>query len=125
MARSRCPADLTLTRSCSRSRKSPRAASTFSRWATGIYAVWYPQVQRRESRQFPAQLKALQEKDWLHVSLTVKQPEASGFGLHGSGMFILNPPWLLPPALRLAMPYLTQALAQDASAGFTLECELA
>src|SRR5512141_1038899 len=82
------------------------------RFRAGVYAVWYPQVQRRESRQFPAQLKALQEQDWLHVSLTVKQPEASGFGLHGSGMFILNPPWLLPPALRLAMPYLAQALAQ-------------
>jgi len=95
------------------------------RFRAGVYAIWYPQVQRRESRQFPAQLKALQEKDWLHVSLTVKKPEASGFGLHGSGMFILNPPWLLPQALRLAMPCLAQALAQDASAGFTLECELA
>jgi len=95
------------------------------RFAAGVYAVWYPQVQRRESRQFPEQLKRLQDKDWLHVTLSVKKPVVGGFGLHGSGMFILNPPWLLPDALRLAMPYLAKVLAQDAAAGFSLECELA
>jgi 23S rRNA (adenine2030-N6)-methyltransferase len=95
------------------------------RFAAGVYAVWYPQVQRRESRQFPEQLKQLQDKDWLHVTLTVKKPVAGGFGLHGSGMFILNPPWLLPKALDLAMPYVARVLAQDAAAGFSLESELA
>lgn len=95
------------------------------RFADGVYAVWYPQVQRRESREFPALLKRLQKNDWLHASLTVKTPVAGGFGLHGSGMFILNPPWLLPDALRLVMPYLAQVLAQDAGAGFKLESELA
>ncbi len=95
------------------------------RFRAGVYAVWYPQVQRRESRQFPEQLKQLQDKDWLHVTLTVKKPEASGYGLHGSGMFILNPPWLLPKALGPVMPYLAQSLAQDAAAVFSLESELA
>jgi 23S rRNA (adenine2030-N6)-methyltransferase len=95
------------------------------RFAAGVYAVWYPQVQRRESRQFPQQLKQLQHKDWLHVTLTVKQPMAGGLGLHGSGMFILNPPWLLPKALGQVMPYLAKVLAQDAAAGFSLESELA
>ncbi len=95
------------------------------RFQSGVYALWYPQVQRRESRQFPEQLKELQEKDWLHVTLTVKKPVAGGLGLHGSGMFVLNPPWLLPRALELALPYLARMLAQDAAAAFELECELA
>ena len=95
------------------------------RFSAGVYAIWYPQVQRRESREFPDLLKELQHKDWLHVTLTVKKPEASGFGLHGSGMFILNPPWLLSKALELAMPCLARVLAQDAAAGFSLESELA
>jgi 23S rRNA (adenine2030-N6)-methyltransferase len=94
------------------------------RFAGGVYAVWYPQVQRRESRQFPEQLKQLQHKDWLHVTLTVKKPVAGGLGLHGSGMFILNPPWLLPKALDEVMPYLAKVLAQDTAAGFSLENEL-
>jgi 23S rRNA (adenine2030-N6)-methyltransferase len=95
------------------------------RFRAGVYAIWYPQVQRRESRQFPEQLKQLQHKDWLHVTLTVKKPVAGGYGLHGSGLFILNPPWLLPKALALALPYLAKVLAQDAAAGFSLESELA
>jgi 23S rRNA (adenine2030-N6)-methyltransferase len=95
------------------------------RFRAGVYAVWYPQVQRRESRQLPDQLKQLQAKDWLHVTLTVKKPDASGYGLHGSGMFVLNPPWLLPKALEPAMPYLAKVLAQEGAAEFSLECELA
>src|ERR1700690_669019 len=95
------------------------------RFRAGVYAIWYPQVQRRESRLFPDELKLLQAKDWLHVTLTVKQPAAGGLGLHGSGMFVLNPPWLLPKALDAALPYLAAVLAQDAAAGFSLESELA
>jgi 23S rRNA (adenine2030-N6)-methyltransferase len=95
------------------------------RFRAGVYAVWYPQVQRRESHQLPDSLKQLQDKDWLHVTLSVKKPVAGGFGLHGSGMFILNPPWLLPKALDLAMPYLAKVLAQDAAADFSIECEFA
>lgn len=95
------------------------------RFSTGVYAVWYPQVQRHESRRFPDLLKRLQEHDWLHVTLTVRGPVAGGLGLHGSGMFILNPPWTLPKALKQAMPFLVRLLGQDAAAGFVLESELA
>lgn len=95
------------------------------RFATGVYAVWYPQVQRAESRRFPELLKGVQDKDWLHVTLTVKAPVAGGLGLHGSGMFILNPPWTLPAALRPVMPYLVKVLGQDDRAGFGLEFKLA
>ncbi len=95
------------------------------RFRPGVYAVWYPQVQRRESRQFPQQLKMLQDKDWLHVTLTVKKPVAGGLGLHGSGMFILNPPWLLPAALQVTLAYLAEVLAQDAGAAYAIEYVLA
>lgn len=95
------------------------------RFATGTYAVWYPQVQRQEARDLPAKLKRLQLKDWLHVTLTVKAPVEGGHGLHGSGMFVLNPPWTLPRDLAGCMPWLARTLGQDAAAGFTLESDLA
>jgi 23S rRNA (adenine2030-N6)-methyltransferase len=91
------------------------------RFSTGTYAVWYPILQRMESRQLPDKLKRLTANGWLHVTLSVTTPSPDGFGLHSSGMFVLNPPWTLEPALRELMPYLVKTLGRDANAGFTLE----
>jgi 23S rRNA (adenine2030-N6)-methyltransferase len=91
------------------------------RFATGTYAVWYPQLARREADALPAQLRRLAAGDWLDVTLTVRAPSADRFGLHGSGMFVLNPPWRLEAGLGEAMPVLVEALGQDAAAAFELE----
>ena len=90
------------------------------RFATGTYAVWYPLLARREAVQLPAQLERLAGSDWLHAALQVKAPAADGFGLHGSGMFVFNPPWKLAEAMQAALPVLTKALAQDEHARFDL-----
>jgi len=94
---------------------------SLKRFATGTYAVWYPQVTRLESQRFPDQLKRLQEKNWLHVTLTVSQPPTDGFGLFGSGMFILNPPYTLAAQLKEALPWLVKTLGQDQAAQFKIE----
>lgn len=91
------------------------------RFATGTYAVWYPVLQRMESRQMPDKLKRLPANGWLNVTLSVSTPSPDGFGLHSSGMFVVNPPWTLEPMLRDLMPYLVKSLGNDAGAGFTLE----
>ena len=95
----------------------------FKRFATGVYAVWYPQVQRQESQDLPGQLKQLAAGDWLHVSLTVRAPAEDGLGLHGSGVFVFNQPWTLAAALRPEMPWLVRALGQDRRASFKLQVE--
>jgi 23S rRNA A2030 N6-methylase RlmJ len=91
------------------------------RFPTGMFAVWYPVLQRMESRQFADRLKRLPAKEWLHVTLTVSTPGPDGFGLHSSGMFILNPPYTLEPLLREVMPYLVKVLGKDAGASFLIE----
>lgn len=91
------------------------------RFSTGTYAVWYPVLQRMESRQLPDKLKRVPGNGWLNVTLSVSGPAPDGFGLRSSGMFIINPPWTLEPMLRELMPYLVAALGEDDKAGFTLE----
>ena len=91
------------------------------RFPTGTYAVWYPMLQRPEAMQLPNKLKRLPARAWLHVSLAVQTPSADGFGMHGSGMFLINPPWQLADSLRAALPWLTEALGQDAGADWHLE----
>ncbi len=90
------------------------------RFPTGTYAVWYPFLQRMESRQMPDKLKRLPSNGWLDVTLSVSAPSPDGFGLRSSGMFIINPPWTLEPMLRELMPFLVSALGQDSGATFTL-----
>ncbi|RPH63920.1 MAG: 23S rRNA (adenine(2030)-N(6))-methyltransferase RlmJ, partial [Burkholderiales bacterium] len=91
------------------------------RFATGCYAIWYPQVQRRESLELPRKLERRRDLRWLHAVLTVRAPSSDGLGLHGSGVFVVNPPWTLQAALRDALPWLVEALGQDAGAGWSLQ----
>ena len=90
------------------------------RFASGCFAVWYPLVQRMQAHDMARALERL-PVDWLHATLTVRKPSADGLGLHGSGMFIVNPPWTLHEELRAAMPWLTKILAQDEHARHTLD----
>lgn len=91
------------------------------RFATGTYAIWYPQLAKLGSQELPGKLKKAAGKNWLHVALTIRTPSREGIGMHGSGMFVVNPPWTLHATLQQVMPYLVAALGQDAGASFVLE----
>lgn len=91
------------------------------RFPEGVYMVWYPQVSKLEAAQLPRRLEGLAPKGWLHARLTVQQPDSQGFGLAGSGMFILNPPYTLHDQLLTVLPYLTEVLGQYAGANYLLE----
>jgi len=95
------------------------------RFATGTYAVWYPQLQRSESLELPDQLTQLPVKSWLHVALSVQRPSLDGFGMHGSGMFVINPPWTLYATLQEVMPLLASRLGDNGEGRFVLEQQAA
>lgn len=95
-------------------------AEGLRRFATGCYAIWYPQVQRREAASLVSTLQRRPGLRWLDATLTVRRPSPGGYGLHGSGVFVVNPPFGLEPALRVALPYLHDALAQDDGARWGL-----
>ncbi len=90
------------------------------RFATGTFMVWYPLLQRPEPTQMLADLAKLNLKNWLNIQLTVQAPSAKGFGMHGSGMFIVNPPYILPKLLNESMPILSNLLSLDDTAHYTL-----
>lgn len=95
------------------------------KFAEGVYMVWYPQVQRLEAAQLPHRLQGLATKSWLHVRLTVQVPDAQGFGLAGSGVFIYNPPYVLHDAMLEVMPYLVDVLGQYEGANYLIEQHVA
>lgn len=97
---------------------------SLQRFATGTYILWYPLLQRPEPQQMLDRLAKLPLKSWLHVSLTVQQPSPEGFGMHGSGLFIINPPWTLPSILAETMPYLVEKMGLDDGADYRLESHI-
>jgi 23S rRNA (adenine2030-N6)-methyltransferase len=91
------------------------------RFPTGTYLVWYPLLQKNESIQLPGKLKKL-APEWLNAALTVQAPSPEGIGMHGSGVFLINPPWTLAAALKEILPWLTETLAvEKVGAGWTVE----
>ena len=88
---------------------------SLKRFATGTYLVWYPLLQRPETAEMLSQLMAL-NTNWLQVEMTIQAPSKDGFGMHGSGLFIVNPPYTLPNILDETLPVLTRLLELDDSA---------
>lgn len=98
---------------------------SLKRFSTGTYIIWYPILQRPEPEEMIENLLQLDMSDWLHVSMNIHAPSNEGFGMHGSGLFIINPPWTLPKTLTESMPVLTKLLALDDQAGYTLDYQIA
>ncbi|TFY99094.1 23S rRNA (adenine(2030)-N(6))-methyltransferase RlmJ [Ramlibacter humi] len=99
------------------------------RFATGTYAVWYPVIPRAEAHDLPRKLKTLANqarKPWLHATFSVGAKEAEPGGprkptLNASGLFVLNPPHTLKPALQAALPQLLSVLGRGRGQGQQLE----
>ncbi|MBI1195917.1 MAG: 23S rRNA (adenine(2030)-N(6))-methyltransferase RlmJ [Gammaproteobacteria bacterium] len=89
------------------------------RFAGGVYAIWYPLLPKREATELP-KLLAKHAQRWLHVTLQVKAAGRDGFGMYGSGMFVVNPPWTLLQTLEQTMTYIRDTLAQDPAASFSI-----
>jgi len=96
-----------------------------TRFAEGVVIIWYPQLATIESAHLPQRLQAVADaqakKGWLHMRLTVRQPDERGFGLIGSGLFIANPPHVLHDVLAPLMQFLVDVLGQYDGAHYLLE----
>ena len=97
-------------------------AQAYKRWATGIYAAWYPILasKRDHSDTMLRKIKQGGYSNLLKVELKVMGAQ-SEFGMHGSGLVIVNAPWQLDTELKAILPKLTEILAQDDKARWTVE----
>lgn len=94
------------------------------RFEQGCYLIWYPCLSRVESQKLPEQLKKLSPHNYLQAELYVQQARTDGFGMHGSGMWLINPPYLLAEQLRHTLPILAQQLQQDKGVRYVLDYQL-
>ena len=91
------------------------------RFATGTYLVWHPMLPTIEANQLPDRLKKAGAGHWLHATLSVRAPATKGHGMHGSGMFVINPPWTLAAVLDECLPFLAAMLRLDEGASWSVD----
>src|SRR5688572_5461156 len=83
-----------------------------ARFATGVFAIWYPVIERRWVERYERALRAAGIGGISTYELCVARERREG-GLVGSGMFIVNAPWQLDEELDAALPWLAERLAVD------------
>jgi 23S rRNA (adenine2030-N6)-methyltransferase len=92
----------------------------YARWATGIYAVWYPIQDRATADEFLRRLAKTGIRKLLVADFRVLN-ETDTPRLNGSGMVIVNPPWKLEEKLREVLPWLWKTLAPAGEGGWRVE----
>jgi 23S rRNA (adenine2030-N6)-methyltransferase len=93
------------------------------RFATGSFLIWYPLLERAEAKAFPALLRAeaaAAGRPWLDARLWLRVNAPGERGMAGSGIFAVNPPFALAPALDDCLPYLAAGLS-PATGGWSLD----
>jgi 23S rRNA (adenine2030-N6)-methyltransferase len=90
------------------------------RWPIGTFCIWYPLTERAAPLRFRRNLEASGIRKVLDVTLSV-MPDDTPVGLRGSGLVIVNPPWLLDERLAELLPDLHRLLVPDGAGGTSVE----
>ena len=97
------------------------------RFVTGCYMVWYPVIPRPEAHELPRRLRTLAQqadRPWLHATLSIGRgdQDASGRdGLRASGVFMINPPFVLKAELEHELPVVHRMLRRGGGAAWTVD----
>ncbi len=85
-------------------------AQAHKRWATGIYAIWYPVVNRHDIDDMLTGLEKLGIRKILQIELGVSA-DTNERVMTASGMIVINPPWKLESQMNEILPILKEAIA--------------
>lgn len=84
----------------------------YKRFATGVYAIWYPVVLRQHTKRIVRGLQETGIRKILQIELAVR-PDSDQRGMTASGMIVINPPWQLENQMKKVLPYLTDVLVPE------------
>ena len=95
-------------------------AKAHAKFATGVYALWYPLKDTRAVHDFISALRDMGIPKVLRAEVSVR-PASNPPKLHGSGMIIVNPPYVLESELRILLPALALLLGDPGAGRHKLE----
>lgn len=82
------------------------------RWPGGLYALWYPIKDPEDVADFVDLLEASGIPKILRLELRIR-PASLPPRLHGTGMIVVNPPYVLEEEMRTLLPFLTEILSDE------------
>jgi 23S rRNA (adenine2030-N6)-methyltransferase len=85
-------------------------ATAHERWATGIYAIWYPLMEAAAMRGFERDVVATGVRRILQLELAL-HAEGWTAGLRGCGMLVVNPPYRFDGEAEAIVRWLAKVLA--------------
>ncbi len=91
----------------------------YKKFTSGTYILWYPVVTRERINAMEKDFSRSDVKNLLQVEFCL-QADSEEYGMTGTGLFIVNPPWQLERQLTEILPYLKAKLGEDQTT-FTLE----
>ena len=86
------------------------------KFATGVYALWYPLMDALAMQGFERRVVATGVRKILQLELAVRNVGVSG-SVRGCGMLVVNPPFGFEAAARRILAWLWPVLAQDGEGG--------
>ena len=92
----------------------------YKRFATGIYAIWYPVVLRQQTKRIVKGLEATGIRKILQIEFAVR-PDSDQRGMTASGMIVINPPWQLEAQMKKILPYLTKVLVPEGTGSYSVK----
>lgn len=90
------------------------------RWPGGIYALWYPIKDRAAVRRFRERLGQSGIPKILDVAFEIR-PASRDALFDGSGLVVVNPPFVFESEMSALLPDLCKALAEGPGAGWSVE----
>ncbi len=95
-------------------------AAAHRRFATGVYMLWYPVVERARVARMVEAIKATGIRRIARFELGIA-PDSDGFGMTASGVVIINPPFVLGGQMDEALPWLADRLSESGEGWFRSE----
>ncbi len=89
------------------------------KFATGIYCIWYPILKEQYHLDLLAELKKISSPTFLRVEFSNNQ---LGLRMKGSGLWIINPPYILVQELEEILPILCDIFNNQACS-YLIACD--
>lgn len=88
--------------------------NAYKKFSSGTFIIWYPVVTRSYIETMEAKFKSSNVRNLLKVEFKLRE-DSEEYGMTGTGLFIVNPPWQLKSQLEEILPFMKDTIGTSGS----------